>query len=75
MKFIQYFTKEVYGYYEFEAKDKEEADEKMEKFYTYGEFEKQLHIRNDGWSMGDSQQGNKMFLNAKKMEEEIILHK
>ena len=53
MKYIQYFTKEIYGYHEFEANNREEAEEKMDRLSTYGYLEKSLHIKDNGWQMGD----------------------
>ena len=54
MKFIAYFTHEEYGYYEFEAKDIEEADKKMEEFNNNANFPDDLtHRKDTGWEMVD----------------------
>ena len=54
MKFIAYFTHEEYGYYEFEAKDMEEADKKMEEFNNNANFPDDLtHTKENGWEMVD----------------------
>ena len=54
MKLIAYFTHEEYGYYEFEAKDKDEADELMEKFQCEANFPDDLDsVKNDGWVIVD----------------------
>jgi len=54
MKFIAYFTHEEYGYYEFEAKDMEEADELMVKFQNEGNFPDDFdRVKDEGWEMVD----------------------
>ena len=53
MKFIQYFTKEIYGYHEFKAKDKDEAEAMMDRFSTYANLDTELIIKDNGWQIGD----------------------
>jgi len=54
MKFIAYFTHEEYGYKEFEAKDQEEADQKMGKLQSEGNFPDDFdRVKNEGWVMAD----------------------
>ena len=54
MKFIAYFTHEEYGYYEFEAKDKNEAEEILEKFNYEANFPDDLtSVKDNGWEQVD----------------------
>jgi len=60
MKFIAYFTHEEYGYYEFEAKDMNEADELMEKFQCEANFPDDFdRVKNGGWAMVDLNEEDK----------------
>ena len=60
MKFTAYFKHEEYGYYEFEAKDRAEADEILEKFNREADFEKDLtRIKDNGWEQVDLEEDKK----------------
>ena len=49
-KYMAYFSKEVYGYKEFEAKNNTEMIDKLEEFEAHGNFDKDLdHIKDNGW--------------------------
>ena len=54
MKFIAYFTHEESGYYEFEAKDENEADKILEKFNYEANFPDDLtSVKDNGWEQVD----------------------
>ena len=54
MKFIAYFTHEEYGYYEFEAKNLDEAEEILEKFNYEANFPDDLtYTKDNGWEQVD----------------------
>ena len=54
MKFIAYFTHEEYGYYEFEAKNKIEANLILKKFSYEANFPDDLtSVKNNGWEQVD----------------------
>lgn len=53
MKYIAYFTEDKYGYFEFEAKDRDAAEERIDRFLTYADLNKQLKTKTNGWQMID----------------------
>ena len=53
-KYIVYYSREMYGYKEFEAKDDKEAEDKIEDMEMNGNFPKDFDsVKDEGWVFVD----------------------